>query len=434
MKGTSVLNIILIYLPHPYLLQPGSHAPLGLMYIASSLKNKGEEVIIKNYTSFHMNEAIDDLPEADVYGITVTSLELLQSNDFARLIKNKYPKSIVGLGGAGTFTDDYVDFNVIDFICKGDGELTVLKIIDDIKNNKLQKKYKGETIEDLDSLSFPARHLLSKDQGGNIFAYNEKYTNGGTTMIVSSRGCPFKCSFCSSPYFTHLNKGVRYRSPNNVVDEIKYVINNYNINQFKFCDEMFTSNRKRVFEICDLLENLDIAWKASVRVKPFDYDMAKAMKSSGCKEISFGVESFDNDVLKVLNKKTKDLDNARALEVADMAGIKTRILFMIRTPGQTKYTVNKNIEWLEKVPYHIIACTSFIPIPGSDTWNNPDKYNIEILNKNLNDYNFYFYGNSGEDHNTKDIIKIKDRSLDEFNKESIKFREYLDNTGKIHKG
>jgi len=428
------MNIILIYLPHPYLRQPGSHAPLGLMYVASALEKHGENVTIKNYTSFHTEDVIKDLPEADVYGITVTSLELLQSNEFAKSIKDKYPKSIVGLGGPGTFTYEYVDFNVIDFICQGDGELTILDILEDIKKNCLQQKYQGRTVKNLDSLTFPARHLLSSNQGGNIFAYNEKYTDGGTTMIISSKGCPFKCSFCSSPYFTSFNKGVRYRSPQNIYDEIKYIVDDFGIDQFKFCDEMFTSNRKRVFDICNLLEKLNIAWKASVRVKPFDYEMAKVLKNSGCKEISFGVESFDNDVLKMLNKKTTNKDNAKALEITNKVGIKTRVLFMIRTPGQTKDTVKKNIEWLEKVPYHIIACSSFIPLPGSDTWINPDKYNIEILNKNLNDYNFYFYGNPGDDDNIKNIIKIKNRSLKELNEESIEFREYLDSTGKIHKG
>jgi len=428
------MNIVLIYLPHPYLRQPGSHAPLGLMYVASSLESKGENVIIKNYTSFHTEEAIKDLPEADVYGITVTSLELLQSNEFSKLIKKKYPQAIVGIGGPGTYTDEYIDFDVIDFSCQGDGEITIIDILDDVQNNCLKKEYKGKTVEDLNSLAFPARSLLSSDPGGNIFAYNEKYAAGGTTMIVSSRGCPFKCSFCSSPYFTSLNKGVRYRDPKNIIDEMKYVIENCDTRQFKFCDEMFTANRRRVFEICEILGDLDVSWKASVRVKPFDYEMAKVMKDSGCKEISFGIESFDNDVLKMLNKKTTDEDNASALEITDKVGIKTRVLFMIRTPGQTKDTVKKNIEWLERVPYHIIACSSFIPLPGSDTWNNPDKYNIEILNKNLDDYNFYFYGNSGEDDNMKDIIKIKNRGLEEFNRESIKFREYLDSTGKIHKG
>lgn len=428
------IKVIFIYLPHPYLARPGSHAPLGLIYVASVLKNNGINTEIRNYTSFHTDKAIEDLPKADIYGITVTSLELLQANRFASMIKEKYPSSVVGLGGPGTYTKEYVNFNIIDFICQGDGEQTILDILEDFKNKNIKQIYLGKTIKDIDSISFPSRKLLSSDSGGNIFAYNKKYQKGGSTMIVSSRGCPYKCSFCCAPYFTNNNCGIRYRDPKNVYEEIKECIDVYGIEEFKFCDEMFTARKNRVFEICELIGGLNIAWKASIRTKPFDYETAKIMKESGCKEVSFGIESFDNNVLKVLNKKTTDIDNAEALEIADKVGLKSRILFMIRTPGQTNKTVPINIEWLEKVPYHIIACTSFIPLPGSDTWINPDKYNIEIINKNLDDYNFYFYGNPGESDNMKNIIKIKNRNLDEFNKESVDFRNYLDNTGKVNKG
>jgi len=429
------LKIILIYLPHPYLARPGSHAPLGLMYIASSLENKGIDVEIRNYTSFTTEGAIADLPEADVYGISVTSLELLQANRFAFKIKEKYFSSVVGLGGPGTYTEEYVDFDIIDFICKGDGEYTILDILSDIKKKDIKKIYDGKTVKNIDNLSFPARHLLSTDSGGNIFAYNKKYQKGGSTMIVSSRGCPFKCSFCCAPHFTNSNCGVRYRDPENVYLEIKKCIEVHNIKEFKFCDEMFTSRKERVMKICDLIGNMDISWKASVRVKPFDYEIAKVMKESGCKEVSFGIESFDNNVLRVLNKKTTDIDNANALEISDSAGLKSRVLFMIRTPGQTDKTVPINIHWLEKVPYHIIACTSFVPLPGSDTWNNPDKYGIEIINRNLDDYNFYFYAKDDDyEDNIVDLIKIKGRKIEEVNNETFEFRKYLDKTNKVNKG
>jgi hypothetical protein len=106
---------------------------------------------------------------------------------------------------------------------------------------------------------------------------------------------------------------------------------------------------------------------------------------------------------------------------------------MIRTPGQTARTVPINIEWLKKVPYNILCCTTFVPIPGSDVWNNPDDYGIEILNRNLDDYNFYFFGPEGENE-LKDIIKIKGRSLEELNEETIYFRDYLKSTEKLNRG
>jgi magnesium-protoporphyrin IX monomethyl ester (oxidative) cyclase len=230
-----------------------------------------------------------------------------------------------------------------------------------------------------------------------------------------------------------LNKGVRYRSAQSVYEEIKQVIETYGIRQFRFSDDMFTSRRQRVLEICELIGPLDITWRISTRVNPFDKELAKTMFEAGCREVSFGVESFDDAVLQVLNKKSTAEDNALALEIAKEVGMTTRVLFMIRTPGQTKDTVGTNIRWLNRVPYDIIACTSFVPLPGSDIWINPDNYDIEILNRNLDDYNFYFFGKGGENE-LKDIIRIKGRSLEELNSESQYFRDYLKETGKLNKG
>jgi len=427
-------KIALIYLPHPYLKQPDAQAPLGLMYLASVLESFDDiDVDIKNYSSFQNEEAIADLPKADLYGITVTSLELLQANRFAAMIKGKYPDAKVGIGGPGAYSDEFVDYGVIDFACKGEGEKEILDIIADYQRGTLKQVYLSSPMEDLDSIPFPSRHLLNGKQGGNIFAYDKNYREGGSTIISTSRGCPYRCSFCSSPFFTGLNKGVRYRSARNVYDEIKQVIDTYGIRQFRFSDDMFTSRPRRVYEICELLSELDIVWRISTRVNPFDKHMAQTMFDAGCKEVSFGVESFDDDVLRMLNKKTTAEDNANALEIAREVGMTTRVLFMIRTPGQTKHTVATNIKWLGRVPYDIIACTSFVPIPGSDIWINPDGYDIEILNRNLDDYNFYFFGKDGE-NDLKDIIKIKSRPLDEFNAESQEFRDYLKETKKLNKG
>lgn len=433
------MKVCLIYLPHPHLVEPDAQAPLGLLYIASSLENISEhEVIMRNYSAYTNEKALEDLPEAEVYGITVTALELLQANDFAKEIKKQYPKSKIILGGSGTFSDEYVDFGIVDSILKGEGEITIHAVLDDILSGNLKQIYFGETVKDLDSLPFPSRHLMQDKQGGHIFAnrttfdktFRMEYKGKGSTTIITSRGCPFACYFCSAP---SINGKVRFRSPQNVYDEIKYVIDTYKIKQFRFSDEMFTAKKSHVEEVCKLIKPLGIVWRISTRVKPLSLDILKTMRKAGCVEVSFGIESFDNDVLEFLNKKTTAEDNARGLRLAKEAGMITRALFMIRTPGQTKDTVKKNIEWLKKVPYDTIAVTSFVPLPGSEIWRNPDKFNIEILNKNLQDYNFYFYGSEGKNE-LKDIIKIKNRSLEEFNQESEYFRKWIEKEGKVNRG
>ncbi|MBL7040068.1 MAG: B12-binding domain-containing radical SAM protein [Pirellulaceae bacterium] len=429
--GGHLVRVVLIYLPHPYLQQPDAQAPLGLMYVGAVLENAGIEVLMRNYSSLLTHQAIDELPEADLYGITVTSLELPQANRFTHLIKEKYPQARVCLGGPGTYTDKYVDWHVIDCICRGDGELAILDIINDLRRGELKQLYDGRMVQDLDSLPLPARHLLNGSQGGNIFAYNHNYKPGGSTILSTSRGCPFKCSFCSAPYFTNMSCGMRYRSPKKVYEEIKHVVETYNVRQFRISDDMFLARRSRVAELCELIGDLDIVWRISTRVKPFDKDIADMIRQAGCREVSLGVESFDDQVLKVLNKGNTPEDNAAALEAAADAGLKTRVLFMIRTPGQTRHTVPTNIRWLRKVPYDIIACTSFVPIPGSEIWNHPERYDIEILDRNLDSYNFYFFGKNGENE-LEDVIKLKDRSLAELNQETLDFRQFLKSTGKLN--
>lgn len=425
------LKVVFIYLPHPYLKEPDAQAPMGLLYLAALLEKANVEVEVLNYSPCNTWEALSNLPRADVYGISITSLELPQANRFAHLIKEKYDNCIVTLGGPGTYCKEFVDWGAVDSICIGDGEEALFAMLSDYAENRLQQVYHFPPFEDIDSIPFPARHFLGDRQGGNIFAYKQQYASGGSTVLLTSRGCPFHCSFCSSPLFT--NNKVRFRSPESVVDEIKHVVKEHNIRQFRVSDDMFLADKKRVIKICELIGDMDIAWRISTRVKPIDYDVYKLMAEAGCKEVSFGVESFDEHVLTTLKKGTTPEDNARALEIVDKIGMKSRVLFMIRTPGQTSETVDKNIEWLERVPYNIICCTSFVPIPGSDIWANPDAYGIEILNRNLDDYNFYFFGSRGA-NTLKDIIKIKGRSLEEFNEESQRFRDYLQGTGKLNTG
>lgn len=430
------MKIGLVYLPHPFLVEPDAQAPIGLLYLASILKQNNYKVDLYNFSAYTEEESLDQLEEADMYGITVTSLELLQANNFAKKIKEKFPDSKVILGGAGAISDEYVDWNYIDSICKGEAEITILDMVRDINN--LDKIYIGERVKDLNTIPMPDRKLLKDKQGGHIFAnrttfdktFKMKYKKKGSTSILTSRGCPFNCYFCANKA---MNKTMRFRSPQKVYEEIVWCLENLNLKQYRVSDEMFTANKKHVKEVCELIKPLGIVWRISARVKPLDLETLKIMRKAGCVEISFGIESFDDDVLSGLNKKATAEDNANALRMAKEAGLTVRALFMIRTPYQTKDTVRKNIEYLKKVPYDTIAVTSFVPLPGTEIWNNPEKHNVEILNRNIEDYNFYFYGSKGKNE-LKDIIKIKDRSLKEFNEESECFRQWIEEQGKTNHG
>ena len=426
-------DICFIYLPHPYLKRPDAQLPMGILMLAAVIKKDGRySVEVKDYSSYTFADAVIDLPEAKIYGITVTSMEIPDANAFATHIKVKYPESHVVLGGPGTVAPQLIDWEFVNSAVTGEAEITIFNVIENVMNNVTSTNtvYKGEPTINLNDLPFPAREMLEGPIGGDVFAYGKNYVGEGSTAILSSRGCPFNCAFCASPALSY---GVRYRSSKSIADEIMSVIKDYGIHQFRFSDDMFPANRNRLIEICDLLGVLGIAWRASIRTNPLDKDMLTVMRDSGCKEISFGAESFDDDVLRLLNKKATVDNNIRALEMTDEVGIDARILVMIGTPGQTKETIEYNKFWISRLPHRIVACTMFVPMPGSDVWYNPDKYGIEILSKDMRDYNFYFFGPDGV-NDLKPVIKLKDRPLDEFLAETIQFRQWLLEREDVNRG
>jgi len=408
------MKISLIYLPHPNLVRPNMMAPLGLLYVAAAFEKVGAEVSVENFSGETYEKALDKLPQSDIYGITITSLEAEEASKFAEGIKKRFPSSKVILGGPGTVTPELIDMASVDSLVQGEGEIAAEAIFNDFtKRGALDKLYRSPTVLDLDRIPIPARHLVK--------------SNFSTLSIITSRGCPFSCSFCASPKLA--NNKMRYRSIANVINEISM----YGASELVIHDDMFTANKTRMIELCNQIGKLGVKFRINIRSKPLDVDMLKAAKDAGCNEAAIGVESFDDVVLKTLKKNTTVADNVNALWLLDKVGIDARLLLMVRTPGQTKETLAKNRYWLTQVPHKLVACTNFIPIPGCDVWYNPDKYNIEILTKDLKLYNYGFFDSNGEIPLLQ-IFKLKDRSIEEFHNETKDFKEWLNLHTRINKG
>ena len=425
-------DICFIYLPHPYLRRPKAQLPMGILMLAAMIQRDGRySVIVRNYTAYTLENAIADLSEARIYGITITSMEIPYALEFAEAIKGKYPKAKVIVGGPGTLETDQLQSLFIDMIVAGEADNEICNIMECFFNGgcSLNSCY-AIPPDDLDVLPYPARELLDGPMGGDVFAYNRRYEGDQSTVILSSRGCPYSCAFCAAPA---LASTVRYRSVDSVIGEMRYVIAKYGIRQFRFSDDLFTANKQRVLDMCKEIKWLDVAWRVSARVNPLDYDMLVAMKEAGCKELSFGIESFDDDVLSLLSKRATADDNVRALQLCDEVGMGARMLLMVGTPGQTPETIRLNKYYISKVPHTIVSCTAFVPIPGSDVWRDPDKYGVEILSRDMRDYNFYFFGPDGMT-DMKPVIKLKDRPLDEFVHESTEFRQWLFERGDVNRG
>jgi anaerobic magnesium-protoporphyrin IX monomethyl ester cyclase len=418
------VRVCLINPPHPYLVDPSTQAPLGLLYVATALKHAEVPVEVIDLACKQYDDDLD-IPEADIYGITATILDRKSVDATAKAIKTKYPFAKVIVGGPMWLSAEYLNESYIDSIVEGEGEQIIFKIIKDYPN--LSPRYIADRIEDLDTLPFPDRDFI-ENKGGAVFSYKKSYRPGGSIVFLTARGCPFNCAFCSSPGVW--NRKVQYRSIENITKEMDHIIETHGITQFRFSDDTLTLSRERLTKLCAEFKKRDIVWRCSVRAKPNDRDLFKMMYDSGCREISPGIESGDQDVLNFLNKGSRVEDNRDVIINAMKEGLTARVLLMCGVPGETSKTVERNIEFLKSVDCgSSIAMTRFVPLPGSAIAKNPRKFKCTILSHNIDDYHLYMWGPEGE-RKWDSLIKLDDMSEEEINDNIQKMKEFIMATGK----
>lgn len=424
------MHIVLIEPPHSYLVQQRTQPPIGLLYIASTLRQNDHTCSLIRLWDVSL-EQLQTIPDGDLFGISSTSLDYSTSVTIARYLKEHKQAPVVLGGYHATVCGDQE--GAFDVVCRGEGEHAILEIIEDIRQKRLKNEYIGQMVSDLDALPFPARDMLSY-QGGNIFAFNTNFYAGGSTVIAGSRGCPFRCAFCGTRNI--FSGRHRRRSPANIAAEIEHVIEEYQIRQFRFSDETFTLHRQHALELCDRLKNLDISWKCSTRANCVRPDILRAMKEAGCEEIAIGAESGDNHVLNVLYKDQSPEEVSQACGMIMDTGISVRLLLMVNTPGETRETVDRNITFLEKTPYTMASCTIFKPLPGSAIWDDPEKFKVKILTRDLEQYNICLFrtGENSSVLHEPPAIYIQGLSFEEMYKNRREMLEYMESQKKLNKG
>lgn len=425
-------SLCLINPPHPYLTQPKAQAPLGLLYIAASVRKKGYPV---SYLDLSDRKVADitpkDIPEADIYGLTGTMLDAEACNLMAWKLKENDPKCKVIIGGPVTITSHLINDKYIDSIVSGEGEFVIFDVLDDYPNVK--PLYMAKRILNLDTVPFPARDLIDGKLGGDVFVGRKSHYGNESTVFCTSRGCPFNCAFCASPYIW--NRKVTYRSAHNIALEMMDVVEKFGVRQFRFSDDNLTTDVKRLYDLCDRMKGWDIAWRASIRVRPRMLKMFKKMKEAGCVEVCFGIESFDDTVLMVLNKSAKSWENVEAIENAKAAGLDVRVLMMTGTPGESVATTDINIKYLEKLKgkFDALAVTNFAPLPGTAVAKDPFKHRCEIMNEDVENMNLCLYGPEGMNE-WKTLIRPFGMTIEELEKSKAKMLEYVIATGKSNHG
>jgi radical SAM superfamily enzyme YgiQ (UPF0313 family) len=359
----------------------GIAPPLGLAYVAAALETEKISVEIIDMEALQLNgEQLQKKLEEknpDVVGITCTSATVRKCLQIARLTKDCLSDVTVVIGGphVSVLPNVMIQCPEIDVEVRGEGEYTTLALINALERGKTLESIQGiaykkndqifinpnrPPIENLDSIPFPARHLLP----------NEKYCNPlarrlPLTTMITSRGCPFDCLFCEKTYF---GRKFRARSPENVVNEIEQVKKDINVQEIFLYDDTFTIDRKRVMKICDEIvrRNLKISWDCRTRVDCVDRDLLFKMREAGCERIHYGVESADQKVLDTLRKGITLKQVKEAFKWTKEAGISILAYFMIGSPGDTRETIRKTIDISKKLDPDYVFYSVTTIYPGTD--------------------------------------------------------------------
>ena len=379
--------------------------PLGLGYIAAYLKQNDISVEVVDCTFLNQKQALKKITDSKPKIIGIQSMYSMRkkSLELAQLLRDHC--ELLVAGGALPTTQPEVFLKDFDVAVIGEGEQTMLELVNQLENGGDFSQIKGIAykdkdtgqvkrtsprglVDDLDRLPPPSRDLFDN------YSY-KKYYSGRfgykTTAIMTSRGCPFTCDFCSRPVF---GNEFRSRSASKVADEIEEVIS-LGYNRIWFADDCFTLDRKRLIEVCDeiIKRGLKIGWECLSRVDTLDFETADKMKQAGCVRMFFGIESGNDAILKIMKKQITTKQAYNATQICKIKGIKAGAFFILGYPGENNKTILDTIKFASSLPLDYLSFTLPYPIPGtplferlsgkmvSEEWEEPK--NIQMIKHKL---------------------------------------------------
>ncbi|NDD27783.1 MAG: radical SAM protein [Proteobacteria bacterium] len=399
------MKILLLFPPQDQIVSPGymktiqeglGFLPsLGLLYLGTYLRERTrhEVDLLDAYVermTFDDVEQYIRRTQPDAVGIGAMTFTLIDAVDAARVVKRVDPSIPVVLGGPHTalFPRESVDLAPIDYVVMGEGEIPLAQLLDRLEESGRLRgaAWRGDDgfpvdgtcitddipavlekrttmkkhrffVNELDTLPLPRRELGPYTKYSTVVSRRPP-----TTIMVSSRGCPYACSFC----YTAGGKKYRERSPAEVVAEMKACIE-LGIREFLFFDETFTINKERIRAVCDeiIRSRIDVTWDVRARVDCVDADLLQHMRRAGCGRVQYGIESGTQRVMDILNKGTT-LEQARdAIRWTHAAGLSSYADFMIGAPGETREEILQTLRFADSLKLDYVHFSVTMPLPNT---------------------------------------------------------------------
>jgi anaerobic magnesium-protoporphyrin IX monomethyl ester cyclase len=353
--------------------------PIGLAYLAAVLEKADYELALIDCQALEIDHKMLGAKLAffkpDVVGITSVTPFIQSTLLAARVAKETCPNTLIILGGPhATFMDSQIlsENSDVDIIVRGEGEETLLELLLNLscagnlhdvsgisfrKDGHVVRTPNRPLIQNLDELPYPAYHY---------FALNKYQFFGRRILpILTSRGCPFQCSYCVSSRMA--GTAFRARDPNKVVDELEWLKNEQKAGTFSFYDDAFTYDQTRAIKICEEIKkrHIGIPWDCQTRVDKISREVLVKMRDAGCQLVSFGAESGCQKILDAVNKKTTIEQNEKAVKLAKDVGLSVAMSVVIGYPGETAETLEQTFRFIKRAkPDYVYLCLA-TPYPGT---------------------------------------------------------------------
>ena len=379
---------------------PTAWPPLGILYCAGVLREGGIEVSLLDQPAkrFSLDQTVNWVKkeDPDIIGFSVLLSTAKEAPKIGERVKAENPNITVVFGSHhATFNAERIlkKYPFVDIVVRGEGEHTSLEIARCLEKQRELDKVEGVTFrkngrivsnpdrplnKDVDALPFPDRDLAGVQYKSAIFGV--KINSRKFTTILSSRGCPFNCSFCGIRKFTR--RAWRPRSVENVMAELEY-LQSEGYEQFLFADDNFTLNAKRVSKLCRSIqkEGMGIEWFCDSRVDHVSYDMFRDMVNAGCRCLFFGIESANQRILDYYRKGITPEQSEKAVRKARKAGIDIIVgSFIVGAPDETQREIINTLQFANKLDIDVPDVNILGAQTGTDIWN--DLVAKGLLNEN----------------------------------------------------
>lgn len=384
--GTDLTEVVLI---NPYFNEERDRSifrypPLGLGYLASTLREAGISVQLIDCTFSRYEDALSAVRKLRPRIVGIYSMVTINhhATAFAKDLRDHVEFLVAGGPLPTLVPETFLD--LFDAVVLHEGEKTFLELVTKYLTGEEWKETKGiafagergelrkteprEVCRELDAIPFPARDMYPNRAYMRYWRMYHGYT---ATSQITTRGCPYSCDFCSNPVF---GRSYRERSAENVVKEMEG-IEKLGYDRVFFADDCFTQNPHRVEEICDLIigEKIDLEWMCLSRVDGFVDDLARKMRKAGCVRVFFGIESGNERMLKIMNKRIRLSDVKSAVSAARSAGIQTGGFFIIGYPGETNSSLLETLRFSSRLPLDYLSYSFPYPIIGTGLYTKVEK-------------------------------------------------------------